>query len=66
MKALKPFHTLWFPLKRGTVTCSKEGIRMTKADIVEDIAQRTGLTKKEVGETVARILLSYRSPRLPA
>lgn len=25
---------------------------MTKADIVEDIAQRTGLTKKEVGETV--------------
>ena len=26
---------------------------MTKADIVEDIAQRTGLTKKEVAETVA-------------
>ena len=25
---------------------------MTKADIVEDIAQKTGLTKKEVGETV--------------
>ena len=25
---------------------------MTKADIVEDVAQRTGLTKKEVGETV--------------
>jgi len=25
---------------------------MTKADIVEDIAQRTGLTKKEVSETV--------------
>ena len=25
---------------------------MTKADIVEDIAQRTGLTKKEVAETV--------------
>jgi len=28
------------------VTCSKEGNRMTKADIVEDIAQRTVLTKK--------------------
>ncbi len=25
---------------------------MTKADIVEDIAQKTGLTKKEVAETV--------------
>ncbi len=25
---------------------------MTKADIVEDIALKTGLTKKEVGETV--------------
>ena len=25
---------------------------MTKADIVEDVAQKTGLTKKEVGETV--------------
>ncbi|MCB1149952.1 integration host factor subunit beta [bacterium] len=30
----------------------ERGTRMTKADIVEDIAQKTGLTKKEVGETV--------------
>ena len=31
---------------------------MTKADIVEDIAQRTGLTKKEVAETVDLFLES--------
>jgi len=30
----------------------ERGDLMTKADIVEDIAQKTGLTKKEVGETV--------------
>ncbi len=30
---------------------------MTKADIVEDVAQKTGLTKKEVGETVDLFLL---------
>ncbi len=30
---------------------------MTKADIVEDIAQKTGLTKKEVAETVDLFLV---------
>ena len=35
---------------------SHEGSLMTKQDIVEDIALRTGLTKKEVGEAVEHFL----------
>ena len=33
---------------------------MTKADLVDEIAQRTGLTKKEVGETVDLFLQKIR------
>jgi len=36
---------------RGVTEETRRAV-MTKADIVEDIAQRTGLTKKEVAETV--------------
>jgi nucleoid DNA-binding protein len=39
-------------LEGAEVDSAQGGDAMTKADIVEDIAQRTGLTKKEVSETV--------------
>ena len=32
---------------------------MTKADIVDDIAERTGLTKKDVAETVQCVLQAF-------
>ena len=42
----------------GRIVLLSTGVPMTKQDIVEDIALRTGLTKKEVAEAVELFLKS--------
>jgi nucleoid DNA-binding protein len=46
----------WLVLSRSSAGEWREEVEMTKADIVDQIAERTGLTKKDVAETVDSFL----------
>src|SRR3989442_2832008 len=50
------FRATWFATTRPSRGDSLQEALMTKAEIVDEIAERTGLTKKDVADTVDQFL----------